>query len=349
MERFDQTGEVYNRGQVLFNMALVYKDMGDLNRARTLFDVALDIFQDLDALPCVASAKLNLGIISGQMGRSDEAIELFSQSIGILEGLGALPDLCEGYIAAALFNIQEGHSMQSRFYLSQAETQVSRTDYPPLKIQLYRAQGERFLKDMLYPEAKSCFEKALALSRKLSLSYEEAKAISSLGRLALASGDYEDALRRMKQALVIFGRLGASLDLIEVYRDMTLLFLAQDDYQRAEEMAMLRQRQARILGHADLSLLATVDLAECEARTGKKEEARADYAGALRLAGKEGDRIPSSTIRQISEKAIEFLEAEASQPEEGRQASLLRERLGEEDYEKLLEELPHKLECRRIG
>ena len=90
-------------------------------------------------------------------------------------------------------------------------------------------------------------------------------------------------------------------------------------------------------------------LAECEARTGKKEEARADYAGALRLAGKEGDRIPSSTIRQISEKAIEFLEAEASQPEDGRQASLLRERLGEEDYEKLLEELPHKLECRRMG
>lgn len=140
----------------------------------------MNIFQMLGALPCIASAKLNLGIVSGQMGRSLDAIEFFAQSIGMLEGLGALPDLCEGYIAVALFNIREGQTMQSRFYLSRAETLISRTDYQPLKIQLYSAQGERFQRDSLYSEAKSCYESALALSRRLSLPYEEAKAISIL-------------------------------------------------------------------------------------------------------------------------------------------------------------------------
>lgn len=239
--------------------------------------------------------------------------------------------------------------MQSRFYLSRAETLISRTDYQPLKIQLYSAQGERFQRDSLYSEAKSCYESALALSRRLSLPYEEAKAISNLGRLALARGDYEDALTRMKQALAIFRRLGALLDIVAVYRDMTLLFLTQGDYLRAEEMALLRQRQARVLGHADLNLLALADLAECEARTGRREEARADYAHALRQVQKEGDRIPSSTLRQISEKAIGFLETGTDLPDDVDQARLWRERLGKGDYQGLLEELPRRLECGRMG
>lgn len=200
---------------------------------------------------------------------------------------------------------------------------------------------------MFYSEAKSCFERGLALSRRLSLPYEEAKAIFSLGRLDLAREKYEDALIEMKKALAIFSRLGALLDIIAVYRDMTLLFLAQEDYPRAEEMAILRQHQARILGHNDLFVMALIDLAECEAHTGRKEEARADYASALRLAWKEEDRVPSSTLLQISEKAIEFLETDSAQPDD--QARMLREKLGQGDYETLLEELPLRMECKRMG
>jgi len=37
---FDRTGEIYNRAQVVFNMALVYKDKGDLVRAHAMFEEA---------------------------------------------------------------------------------------------------------------------------------------------------------------------------------------------------------------------------------------------------------------------------------------------------------------------
>lgn len=181
---------------------------------------------------------------------------------------------------------------------------------------------------------------ALALSRRLSIPYEEARAISNLGRLALARGEHDAALVKMQKALAIFRRLGALLDIVAVYRDMTQLFLAQGDFSRAEEMARLRQHQARVLGHSDLNLLALLDLAECEARTGRLEESRADYASALRQVQKEGDEIPSTILHLISEKAIGFLEKDAGLPDGVNQARLLRERLLKGDYQGLLEELP---------
>jgi tetratricopeptide (TPR) repeat protein len=345
LELFGRTGELYNRAQVIFNMALVHKDRGDLARAETMFTEALNLFQNLDAVPCIALAKLNLGTILGQMGQLNDSDVLFCEAIALLEGLGALPDLCEGYLAAALFKIREGRSLEGRFYLSRAETLISRTDYQPLKILLYNTQGELYQKDALHTEAESCFEKALSLARRLSNLLEEAKAMANLGRLALARRDYAEALVRLQKALSTFIDLGALFDVITLYHDLTSLFLAQEDYARAEEMAILRQRQARMLGYADLNIKALADLAECEAHTGRKEEARADYISALHMAWNEKDRFPSAAFQEIAGKAIDFLETAAIRPEEGHQASLLREKLEKGDYEELLEQLPGQLDC----
>jgi tetratricopeptide (TPR) repeat protein len=348
---FDRTGEIYNRAQVVFNMALVYKDKGDLVRAHAMFEEALNLFQNLDAVPCIALSKLNLGIILGQTGQLIDADELFCEAIGLLEGLGALPDLCEGYLAAALFKIREGRFLEGRFYLSQAETLISRTDCQPLKIQLYNIQGELYQRDELYVEAQSCFEKALSKARRLSNLYEEAKAIANLGRLAMVKMDYPEALVKLQKALADFGRLGALFDVITLYSDLTFLFLAQKDYARAEEMAVLRQRQARMLGYVDLGIKALTDLAECEAHTGREGEAMADYIDALRMAWNEGDKFPSTTLHHIAGKAIDFLETTtATQSEDVHQAGVLREKLKKGDYEELLVELSGKLDCcKRIG
>ena len=112
-----------------------------------------------------------------------------------------------------------------------------------------------------------------------------------------------------------------------------------------EEMAILRQRQARMLGYVDLNIKALADLAECEAHTGRQDEARADYINALRMAWNEGEKFPSAAFRHIAGKVIDFLETAATLPEEGHQASLLREKLQKGDYEELLVQLPCQLDC----
>ena len=115
---------------------------------------------------------------------------------------------------------------------------------------------------------------------------------------------------------------------------------------RAEEMAVLRQRQARMLGYVDLNINALTDLAECEAHTGREGDAWRDYTDALRLAWNEGDRFPSTTLHNIAGKVIDLLET-AARPGEGHNTLILREKLQKGDYEKLLEELPGQLVCKR--
>ena len=174
-----------------------------------------------------------------------------------------------------IYQIRLGRSLEARFYLSQAQTLIKSIDYQPLNIQFHNAQGELYLKEKLYIEAESSFEKALALARRHSNLYEEAKACANLGRLALDKMDNQEAMAKLKLALATFSRIGAMFDVITIYHDLAGLFLGQGDYVRAEEMAVLELRQAKLLGYPDLCIKALTDLADCEAHTGRVRKPRA--------------------------------------------------------------------------
>jgi tetratricopeptide (TPR) repeat protein len=160
-------------------------------------------------------------------------------------------DLCEGYLSRAQFMIREGRLVEAEFYLSRAETLISRTDCQILNILLYNTKGELHQKEGRYREAMSSFERALSQARMLSNPYEEAKAIANLGRLALQVKDYPHARVMLQQALAAMSRLGAMHDSLALYQDLRSLFLAQKDYARAEEMAALREHEADRLGYME--------------------------------------------------------------------------------------------------
>jgi len=268
---FEQTGDVYCQAQTMFNIALVHKDRGDLVQAAQTFIKSLKIFQNLDAVPCIALTKMNLATILEMSGQLTEAEERLREALNALEALGAMPDLCEGYLAMGRFKLRTGHCIEAKFYLSLAETLIFRTDYTPMKIQLFRAQGELHQAEKRHREAESCYEKALAQARRLSNSLEVARCLEHLGRLAMEKKDFCDSLARLQQALTSFQRLGAACDVIAVYHDLITLFLAQDDHTRAEEMAVLLERQAELLGYQGPLIKATVDCKEyidqtCEAQ-----------------------------------------------------------------------------------
>jgi tetratricopeptide (TPR) repeat protein len=251
LQLFTAVGEIYNQAQIRFNMALVYKDKGDLAEAVTLFGEALEIFQRLEAAPCIAQARLNLGIILGLMGQAKEAEDHFSQAIRLQEEMEAPSDLCEGYLSRAQFLVREGRLVEAEFYLSRAETLISRTDCQILNILLYNTKGELHQKEGRYREGMSSFERALSQARMLSNPYEEAKAIANLGKLAFQVKDYPHALVKLQQALAAMSRLGAMHDSLALYQDLRSLFLAQKDYARAEEMAVLREQEAGRLGYME--------------------------------------------------------------------------------------------------
>jgi tetratricopeptide (TPR) repeat protein len=138
---------------------------------------------------------------------------------------------------------------------------------------------------------------------------------------------------------------------VSLYDDLSALYLAQNNYALAEEMAALLERQSRLLGYTELNIKAFMALADCEAHTGRGERAAEDYAQALRLAKEHSDALYLRTTQILSRKVIDFLEA--VKPAEGMRCrsedfvSPLRAKLQEGDYGDLLDILSLALESRK--
>jgi tetratricopeptide (TPR) repeat protein len=241
LKLFSDVGETHNRAQILFNMALVHKDQGDLAEACELLTQAMEIFERLGAVPCIAQVDLTFGVILGLQGRLNEANCRFDKAINSQEALEALPELCEAYLSRAQLMAREGRLVEAEFYLGRAQTLISRADCQILNILLFQVQGGLHLKKGRTDQAKEYFEMALASSRSLASPYEEAKALASLGRLALQIKEYPEAEARLEQALCILRSLGAALDIRAIYGDLQRLFMARGDCIRAEEMAALEK------------------------------------------------------------------------------------------------------------
>ena len=242
LELFTAVGESFNRASVLFNMALVYRDQGELTGAAAKLQEAKAIFVDMDAVPCLAQVDLSLGSVLALQGLADEANRFFEQAIERQEALEALPELCESYLTRALFMAGEGRLVEAEFYLARGEGLVSRADCQPLYTLLYLVEGEIHLRKGRGKEGKGSFEKALAQARRLENPHQEARALAGMGRAAQLEKDYDHAEILLSQALSIFRPLGARGDIKAVSRILQQLFLSRGDHARAEEMDRLAGR-----------------------------------------------------------------------------------------------------------
>ncbi|HSD57523.1 MAG TPA: tetratricopeptide repeat protein, partial [Methanotrichaceae archaeon] len=345
---FERLGDIYGHAQTAFNIALIYKDKGDWSRALEMLERSQEIFMQLGAAPCIAMVKMNQGVIQSALGQYGKAEESLSGSVGIFENMGAMPDLTEAYIAMARFKLKADLPVEARFYLSEADALVHKINYDPIRITLFSAWGEFYQGERLYSDASRNYQLALALSRKLCNPHEEARALRNLGCVALLQKDYRECAALLHQALEIFNRLEAMYDVMSLYYNMASLALAQEEYARAEEISILLERQGGLLGYVDLNIRALVAIADCEMHTGRKEEARRDYARALELAKGHGGATYSKTLSLLMGKVIECLEEAApANGDDILELEALKRKLQKKDYKGLLENLPAALDtCR---
>ena len=128
----------------MFKYALVLKDKGDLALSARVLEKALKTIQDLDAVPCIALSRMSLGTVMGLCGkkkkptlieRGPKATGESRSHAGPVRGLS-----CSGNLQAGRESTLEANSI-----CPQAETLIFRTDYQPLKIQLYSAQADLHL------------------------------------------------------------------------------------------------------------------------------------------------------------------------------------------------------------
>ena len=131
--------------------------------------------------------------------------------------------------------------------------------------------------------ARSRYEEALPLYRRVGDVPGEANCIRSLGDIALRRSDHEGARARYEEALPLFRRVGAVLGEASCIRSLGDIALRRSDHEgaqaRFEEALRLFRRVGAVLGEANcIRSLGNIAFARAD-----YEEARARYEEALPL------------------------------------------------------------------
>jgi tetratricopeptide (TPR) repeat protein len=170
--------------------------------------------------------------------------------------------------------------------------------------------------------------------------------------LAASQKDFGEAESKLQDSMTIFDRLGAVYEVMSIYDDIVSLALAQEDYPKAKEVALLLINQSKLARYVDLNIRALVALADCEINTGRQEEAMEDCSKALGLAKAYCNASHYETVHLLMMKVIEYVEVASSKnaiPEDQAAQLLesLKSKIYEKDFRNLLAIIPNHVELYR--
>lgn len=179
----ERIGEITIASVVAGNLALLYRETQDLDRAEGMVRQALQLEERLKHRDGMARAHLNLGTILFEKARFDEAVTHFRQSLELYEELGL-----SGHICNAVYNLGNAHRA-----LKQAS------------------------------EAETCYRRAVNLFMNANDASGVAKAAGNLGAVYLDQGRFEEAEEEFNIALDAAREAGEGLAIAMQIRNLAVL------------------------------------------------------------------------------------------------------------------------------
>lgn len=323
---------------------------GDYPEARSLFQQALEIYQELSDKRGIASSWVNLGLVASMQGNHSQARAFYEKALALHREIGNLYG-----VATALGNLggvawEQGEYATAKAYYEDELALWRQLREPEGIAGSLSALGGLAQLEGDYDRAVTLFEESLAMQRKLGNKGSIAYVLSSLGSVAYDRGDYSRARSRYEESLQIRRELGDKQGVGYSLNSLGSVAVRQGEYEQArslfeESLSLFRQMGVRGGIAGALSGLASVAYYQ-------KEYDRAGflYKESLRLR-REGGEKPNM---------IECLEGLASVARARRQpqravtllaaAQAVREALGlrrapceSSDYERELTELQAEL------
>lgn len=200
------------RARALQAQAQVEREQGDLQRARQLFQSALEIYRQIGNKSGSASCLEGLGDVSSANSDYTQARSHYEQALSVFRSLNDLPRMaaCLRAIATAAWRQQDYVTAQQAAAQS---LEFSRLigDRPGEAAALNNlglsaiAQGD-------HPEAQRCWQASVSLYRELGLENRAAAGLHNLGISYMDSGNLQASRQCLEQALAINQAVGSQGD-----------------------------------------------------------------------------------------------------------------------------------------
>ena len=191
------------------NLGLVQQLTGDHPAAAASQQQALALFDDLVDLHDQAYALNSLGVVQEETGDYPAAAASQQQALALFGDLGHRLGQAHALNDLGLVQQQTGD-----FPAATASHQQALALFDDLGHRLGQAEalnrlGELSLRASATAQARDQHSRALAIARDISAAPEEARALEGIGNSLLQEGDPSQAVAPLRQALMIYQRIGA--------------------------------------------------------------------------------------------------------------------------------------------
>jgi tetratricopeptide (TPR) repeat protein len=219
-----ETGDRWGVAVSQNNLATLSFELGDLAGARTGWLAALDDAEAIGALPLSALILSNLGELALVEGKLEEARSRLENSLEIIEDIedrGLESECCrhlatlekaQGQTAAARELAERALQVAKKAGLREKEAQAYLTLGDVLSTSMYDAGEET---GALSPAAIA-FGKALEVVRSIGNEAALGKALFAFGRYKAEVGDLADGKDMLRDAIMVFAKLGLARPANEV-------------------------------------------------------------------------------------------------------------------------------------
>jgi tetratricopeptide (TPR) repeat protein len=269
---------------VLGNLGLVYRTMGNLDRAEQMHKESLKIAEELGRQELVAGQYGNLGIVYMIRGELVEAEEMYLKSLGISEQAGMM-----GLTANQYCNLGLSYRMRGR--LKAAEEMLCRSlaiweklgdlanmanSYGNLAL-VYRDRGE-------LEKTEGILHKALGLFERLGDPMGVANQHGNLGVVYWVRGDLQASVEHLQKALEIDEKTGNLYGVARHYTNLGLVYRDSAEWGKAEAMSQKALEIARELGNQETIASVLCNLGSIYVQLGKGNRAEQLFHESIAIA-----------------------------------------------------------------
>ncbi len=258
------------RGKAYQRLGVVYKYQGDYDRALEFFQKARNRSRNAEDWKTVATAEMALCQTHWRLGDIEKATEYIDKALEIAEQHKLKNDVAFGlYLEKGTALYFQGAFDDALFYFKKAESIVQDTQHLEGIAALYSNMGAvMFFKNDL-DAAIEYYTTGLNLARDFGDQVSEGIAMINIGEALYNQKKFEPAEKYLKEALLIFKRLGNKRNIVDTYEYLHELEQLKGNHQKALDYFKLKTTYRDSIINAQK--LETISNLEVKFETAEKE------------------------------------------------------------------------------
>lgn len=229
----EQHGDSLQVARGLYQMGVVYKNQGELDKSLAIYFRALKILEKSDNQKTLAAILNSIGNIYRQTDRQEDALAFYEQANERFRAIGLKKDYAMGLqnMGNAFGTLKNYDAAKQKYH--KALSILEKLDKDAETAMVLANLGDLYYKQGQHYQALKFNIRALAIRKTLPHKKSTANSLKNIGSIYLELKKYTDAEKYLNQALLLAKEINSNDLFQDIYGDLAKLSKAQNDFKKA--------------------------------------------------------------------------------------------------------------------